>query len=101
MRIATKFVFFCASVTGTAITATSASAQSADPENKDAPPTPPQALPAPTSDQDPAPPVAEPAVALPPGGVVEQAVWSSKQASVGRWAMGVPVFWSSVALPAS
>ncbi|MGE0547165.1 MAG: hypothetical protein AB7O24_01395 [Kofleriaceae bacterium] len=40
---------------------------------KDAPPTPQPALPAPTSDDDVAPPVASPDVTLPPGGVVEQA----------------------------
>lgn len=38
-----------------------------------APPTPPERLPAPRSDTDPAPPVAAPDIVLPPGGVVEQA----------------------------
>jgi hypothetical protein len=40
---------------------------------KTAPPTPDENLPKPASDNDPAPPVAAPDVALPPGGVVEQA----------------------------
>jgi hypothetical protein len=46
-----------------------------DPEgdSKTAPPTAEENLPKPTSDTDPAPPVASPDVALPPGGVVEQA----------------------------
>jgi hypothetical protein len=46
-----------------------------DPEGdtKTAPPTPDENLPKPTSDTDPAPPVASPDMALPPGGVVEQA----------------------------
>jgi hypothetical protein len=40
---------------------------------KTAPPTPEPNLPRPASDNDPAPPVASPDVAMPPGGVVEQA----------------------------
>jgi hypothetical protein len=45
----------------------------ADDEQKTAPPTAEENLPAPQSDNDPAPPVAAPAAELPPGGVVEQA----------------------------
>jgi hypothetical protein len=48
----------------------------AEPEGtpaRTAPPTPPSDLPTPVSDHDPAPPVASPAAALPPGGIVEQA----------------------------
>jgi hypothetical protein len=45
----------------------------ADGSTKTAPPTPDENLPKPTSDTDPAPPVASPDMALPPGGVVEQA----------------------------
>ena len=45
----------------------------ADDEKKTAPPTAEENLPAPQSDNDPAPPVAAPAAELPPGGVVEQA----------------------------
>ena len=44
-----------------------------DDTGKTAPPTPDESLPKPASDADPAPPVASPDVALPPGGVVEQA----------------------------
>jgi hypothetical protein len=45
----------------------------ADDEKKTAPPTAEENLPAPTSDNDPAPPVAAPAAELPPGGIVKQA----------------------------
>ena len=45
----------------------------ADDELTTAPPTDPSNLPAPTSDDDPAPPVAAPGVALPDTGIVEQA----------------------------
>jgi hypothetical protein len=45
----------------------------ADDETKTAPPTPEQNLPAPSSDNDPAPPVASPTADLPSGGIVKQA----------------------------
>jgi hypothetical protein len=53
--------------------ATPAMAQTADEEQKTAPPTPQEQLPTPRSDTDVAPPVAKPDIVLPPGGVVEQA----------------------------
>lgn len=75
MRTLSKIIF---TSIGLAALATPALAQApADPasadDTKTAPPTPPEQLPKPTSDNDPAPPVASPDVALPPGGIVEQA----------------------------
>jgi hypothetical protein len=67
MRILSKTIFTSMCV---AAFATTALAQT---PAGDAPPTPEEDLPPPTSDRDPAPPVAKPSVALPPGGVVQQA----------------------------
>jgi hypothetical protein len=53
--------------------AASAQAQGQDETGRSAPPTAPENLPPPQSDRDPAPPVASPDVALPPGGLVKQA----------------------------
>jgi hypothetical protein len=69
MRLITKTIF-------SSLVLLSASAAMADDEGtpgKGAAPTPEHQLPPPSSDHDTAPPVASPAVALPPGGVVEQA----------------------------
>jgi hypothetical protein len=68
MRIASKAIF-----TSLVLAAFAVPAFADDDTSKTAPPTPPPALPAPQSDDDPAPKVASPDVALPPGGVVEQA----------------------------
>jgi hypothetical protein len=68
MRILKQTIF--ASLTTAAMFAP---AYADDETQKTAPPTPEENLPKPTSDADPAPPVASPDVALPPGGVVEQA----------------------------
>jgi hypothetical protein len=71
MRIPSKTIFSSICVAALAVTA---HAQAPDEDaSKTAPPTPSEALPPPTSDRDPAPPVARPDVALPPGGLVEQA----------------------------
>ena len=68
MRTLSKTIF-----TSVCLAALAAPAVADDETQKTAPPTPEENLPKPTSDNDPAPPVASPDVALPPGGVVEQA----------------------------
>ncbi len=65
MRSITKFIVPCLLATGSTVWA--------DTPGQTAPPSDDQALPAPQSDHDEQPPVASPAAALPPGGVVEQA----------------------------
>jgi hypothetical protein len=68
MRTLSKTIF-----TSVCLAALAAPAVADDDTEKTAPPTPEENLPKPVSDNDPAPPVASPDVALPPGGVVEQA----------------------------
>jgi hypothetical protein len=68
MRTFSKTIF-----TSVCLAALAAPAVADDDTEKTAPPTPEENLPKPASDNDPAPPVASPDVALPPGGVVEQA----------------------------
>lgn len=68
MRTLSKTIF-----TSVCMAALAAPAVADDDKSKTAPPTPEENLPKPQSDDDPAPPVASPDVALPPGGVVEQA----------------------------
>jgi hypothetical protein len=70
MSVLSKTIFTSFCVVAFAATA---QAQSQDDTDKTAPPTPPTQLPPSQSDKDPAPPVASPDVALPPGGLVEQA----------------------------
>ena len=67
MRNHTKTIFGFLGMAAFAVTA------QADTPAADAPPTPDESLPKPVSDNDPAPPVAAPEVALPPGGLVKQA----------------------------
>jgi hypothetical protein len=70
MQLLSKTIF--TSVALAALTVT-AHAQGQDENTNTAPPTPSEQLPQSQSDKDPAPPVASPDVALPPGGIVEQA----------------------------
>ena len=68
MRNLSKTIF-----TSVCLMAMAAPALADDETRTDAPPTAEENLPAPTSDSDPAPPVAAPAAELPPGGIVRQA----------------------------
>jgi hypothetical protein len=70
MRTTSKIIFTTLCL---AAFAAPAMAQSADDEQKTAPPTPREELPPPRSGTDVAPPVAKPEIVLPPGGIIEQA----------------------------
>lgn len=71
MRTLSKTIF--TSICVAAVAATAQAQAPADDASTTAPPTEKENLPAPRSDNDPAPPVAAPIAGLPPGGLVEQA----------------------------